>query len=509
MLALKVEYLTGVCMATAHDDPHRSTPEWPPHPDRLYSALVAAAATLPEESEDCLPSHAKDALSWLAEQCWSDAEVIGPELHASDAYRRLAPDVHMPSNPDPTEIPVSLEVSDRAKDPVKAKREKEKSIRNILPVFRKKTALPIPAVVPEEPTMYFIWKNAEPSGHLETLRNICDRVSYLGRSRSLVRVSIVENAPRVTHTPDPLGQIQLRVPGGNRLEELEQFYNQKGGKPDPCPPRRYRRVTDQTQSSEVIESILDRMFVFRPRRGDLTLPAVTTLRLTQSFRRALIACIEAAQKKNGLNPDVPDIVHGHGQHPHCAYLALPFVHAWQRYADGAIKGLAIVVPKGAKREELQTIALGLEMLQENGLGIPGVGTWDLEEVDENDPPLWSLAARTWRGPSRVWTTVTPMVFGHFPKRSKGGERTVILESLAMIGIDSNSVIEIGVGQHSPLHGALPSGHFKPHPHALTERQLPRHIRHITLRFNRPVEGPLLVGAMRYFGLGLMLPLKNT
>jgi hypothetical protein len=38
MLALKAEFLTRVRMVTAHDDPSRSTPEWPSHPDRLYSA---------------------------------------------------------------------------------------------------------------------------------------------------------------------------------------------------------------------------------------------------------------------------------------------------------------------------------------------------------------------------------------------------------------------------------------------------------------------------------------
>ncbi len=51
MLALRVEYLTGVCMATQYDDPGRSTAEWPPHPDRLYSALVAAAAE-PKDADD-------------------------------------------------------------------------------------------------------------------------------------------------------------------------------------------------------------------------------------------------------------------------------------------------------------------------------------------------------------------------------------------------------------------------------------------------------------------------
>jgi CRISPR-associated protein Csb2 len=499
MLTLKVEYLTGVCMATAHDDPSRSRAEWPPHPDRLYSALVAAAASLPDASGDCLPCRAKEALTWLAAQCWCEAG-LAPELHAPDAHRRLAPDVHMPSNPHPDEIPQKLNPSSA---------DNIKKLRDVLPVHRKKTALPIPAVLPDEPAVYFIWRNAESNGHLETLRDICDRVTYLGRSRSLVRVSIVEDVPVATHAPDPLGQIQLRVPGKNRLEQLEDFYKRKGGKPDPSSTRRYRRLRDQAQSSETIASIFDRVYVFWPRQGDPDLPATTTLKITRTLRKALIACIETAQKTSGLAPHVPEIVHGHGEHPHCAYIALPFVHRWQRHCDGAVKGLALLVPRGAKREDLQTIALGLEKLQENGLGIPGVGTWHLNEVPRDDPPLRSLAAATWRGPSRLWATATPMVFGHFPKHAKGGEAKVVLDSLAMAGISPENVVEIAVGRHSPLYGASPSWYFKPnHPGATAEHEAPRFIRHVTLRFDRPVAGPLLLGAKRYFGLGLMLPLED-
>ena len=40
MLALRIEYLTGTAVAQRRTD--RSQPEWPPHPDRVFSALVAA-----------------------------------------------------------------------------------------------------------------------------------------------------------------------------------------------------------------------------------------------------------------------------------------------------------------------------------------------------------------------------------------------------------------------------------------------------------------------------------
>lgn len=516
MLALKVEYLTGVAMATAHDDPSRSTPEWPPHPDRLYSALVAAAAHLPDAKPDSsdptkptvsLSGRAQAALKWLAEQCWAEQGVVGPEIYASDAHYRLAPAVHMPSNPDPSEIPDSLEVSTRTKDPVKARKDKEKSLCNILPVHRKKSALPIPAVVPEEPAVYFEWRNADPNGHLDALRDICDHVTCLGRSRSLVRVSIVDDPPEPTHAPDALGQVQLRMPGPNRLKDLIGFYERKGGKPYPSPLRRYRRLRDRTVDAEIIASVFDRMYVFRPGKGDPALPAMSTLKLTNTLRKSLIACIEAAQKKHDLPRYVPDIAHGHGAHPHCAYVALPFMHPWQRHADGALKGVTVLVPNEANQSDLMALALGLEELQNNGLGIPGIGTWHLAEVPRDAPPLRALNAATWRGPSRLWTTTTPMEFGHFPKRNKGGVAKVVLDSLEMAGIAPDHVVEIAVGRYSPLHGAPPSWRFKA-CQAGEDSVSRRLLRHVTLRFDRLVAGPLLLGAKRYFGLGLMMPLRE-
>ena len=50
MIAIEVELLTGRYVATSFND--RRVPEWPPHPARLFSALVATAA----EHEDVAES---------------------------------------------------------------------------------------------------------------------------------------------------------------------------------------------------------------------------------------------------------------------------------------------------------------------------------------------------------------------------------------------------------------------------------------------------------------------
>jgi CRISPR-associated protein Csb2 len=506
-------------MATRHNDPSRSTPEWPPHPDRLYSALVAAA-----DPEDCDNERAA-ALRWLAKQG-------APRLAAPEARRREAPEVHMPTNPHPTEIPASLEPGPRTKDREKRRKELADAVRNLLPVHRKKAALPIPAVIPDDPTVYFIWPTAEPAASvLSTLKTICERVTYLGRSRSLVRVSLADAPPPATHVPDAMGQVQLRVPGPDRLCYLIDKYQRDGGKPEPSPPRRYR-VVEQDLQQEVSRSTFDRTFIFRPQAGDPALPAEATLKVTKAFRQGLLRRVHEQVCQCGgwvsavprcadaldCYRKIPTLISGYDigdkcctptKSPHLAFAALPFVHPYRRHADGSIKGLAVLVPRDPKPQALELLATGLIRLSEVGLPVPGVGTWRLEEVPADNPPLQTLDMRSWTGPSRVWATVTPMVFGHVPKEKKGGEPAVILDSLRMIGRDlPGTVVEIAVGRYSPLHGPPPSWQFKPRLDGATGEPAGWMLRHVTLRFSQGVRGPLVLGRMRYFGLGLMRPMEE-
>ncbi len=497
MLAIRIEFLTGVYMATRYNDPTRSEPEWPPHPDRLFSALVAAAAEPAEDHPAKIPDLEASALRWILKR-------RAPLLSVSNARNRSAPDVYMPDNPHPDDIPKgSLETGDE-----KTRKKKRDALRGLIPVFRGKKPLPIPAVIPEEPVAHFIWPDADPGEYAEVLRSICNSVTYLGRSRSLVRLSIVNDPPPPTHVPDPLGTIKLRVPGAGRLSYLIDKYKRDGGKPEPCPTQPYRSLDYGHLPRECAANLFDRFWIFQPRRGDPLIPAVAAVKVTRSLRAALMACIEEDQRTKGLSPHIPDVVHGHGRHPHCAYVALPFVHHWQRHADGAVKGVGVLLPRNISDDALMAAAAGLTVLQQNGLMIPGIGTWRLKEVPADDPPNGTVDRGTWTKASRLWASATPVIFGHFPKPKKGGEAKVILDSLEMIGIDPGHVLELAIDRHSPLHGAPPSWYFKPARNADGYGHKSLWIRHVTIRFDQPMRGPILLGQMRYFGLGLMRPLED-
>ena len=78
MIAVEITLLTGRYVATAHHD--RREHEWPPHPARLFSALVAtwADADVPDADE-------RHALEWLESQA---APAITASPSADVAVRR-------------------------------------------------------------------------------------------------------------------------------------------------------------------------------------------------------------------------------------------------------------------------------------------------------------------------------------------------------------------------------------------------------------------------------------
>ena len=82
-LSLEIEFLTGCCRAA--QNPSSETPDWPPQPDRIFSALVASWAARGSDADE------QAALEWLERQ-------PPPVLHASRHEVRTAPDVFVPPN---------------------------------------------------------------------------------------------------------------------------------------------------------------------------------------------------------------------------------------------------------------------------------------------------------------------------------------------------------------------------------------------------------------------------
>src|SRR6266404_9546148 len=118
MFALAVEFLIGRYIATSYND--RTRAEWPPHPARLFSALVAAHFDNPRPDE-------REALEWLE-------SLPPPQLAVPDASERELHTVFVP-------------VNDKASDPERRMRQPRT----------------FPSVTPSEPRAVFVWPQADPT----------------------------------------------------------------------------------------------------------------------------------------------------------------------------------------------------------------------------------------------------------------------------------------------------------------------------------------------------------
>ena len=120
-------------------------------------------------------------------------------------------------------------------------------------------------------------------------------------------------------------------------------------------------------------------------------------------------------------------------------------------------------------------------------------------------PLRTAEPNSWIGPSRSWTSVTPVLLDRFPK-DRPGDSVADIVSSSCVRIGLPSPVSMEFGDYSPEPGVQPVREFclrrKPD-------DPPRIAKHVTLNFDQSVRGPVLLGAGRYFGLGLCKPLQRS
>jgi CRISPR-associated protein Csb2 len=134
-----------------------------------------------------------------------------------------------------------------------------------------------------------------------------------------------------------------------------------------------------------------------------------------------------------------------------------------------------------------------------------VDTLRLERLTAESTPALNLRPDTWKGPARCWASVTPVLLDRFPKRGGRGVQDIIARGCEHVGLPRPA--EVVAGHHSPLYGVEPSFRFLMQRPAGPGAKA-RLYTHVTLAFAEPVRGPLVLGAGRYFGLGLLRPLKE-
>jgi CRISPR-associated protein Csb2 len=302
---------------------------------------------------------------------------------------------------------------------------------------------------------------------------------------------VTEEAPEPNYIPQTAGSAVLRVPSAGRLEELRWLF-EANRRPSAGALATYANIDGTVAEATILSTEFEQLIVLRKNSGP-GLPIEAALTLTDAARTALMGAAGGA----GLNSE---LLHGHNNGTHCAVIALPFVG--RKHADGHLMGFGVVLPRNISATERRVVMRTCGLVSGRGLHIPGIGDWSLEPLDPLEGEF-NLRPATWTQPRRIWGTVTPILLDRFPKKNGPSVNQILTSACERIGLPAPE--EITHGPYSSLEGVPPVPTFK-----LQRKpdERPRWGVHATLRFAVPVRGPVLLGAGRYFGLGLLRPLEG-
>jgi CRISPR-associated protein Csb2 len=556
MLAFELELLTGRYSATRYND--RSRAEWPPHPARFFSALVAT-----HYAHDPVFAEERRALEWLEQQPppviaaslpedvaereaftvfvpVNDPTVVGSfedEVEKLEAARRTASEsISQGDGPPKRGSPAAKAMAQveklekalvdrmaRALQPGKVTDAALKDAESLVPETRKRQARTFPSVCPRDPRFHFVWPDADPSADVRAaLLGLAERLVRLGHSSSLIRATLTDAPPPAAWRPDDTGEHQLRVVRAGQLQALDeafQLHLETQPRVLPASFQAYTTRAERTETTIPGSHFGEDWLIFRRVRGP-SLPMMAGPGLASVIRRALLKFAGAA---------APEILTGHAagggpsQRPHLAIVPLPFVG--HLHADGAILGVALVLPGDASAEDRRAAFRavraweleGRKEVREEGqvpVFLGASGTMVLERLD-GPAGQASLQPRTWCEPARRWLTATPIaldrnpgeLWSRKPEEAAGAEAeaiTSIRAAVQFLGLPvPSSVTPL---RFAPLAGTTKARRFPRFPQ--DPRKPQRVLVHAEVQFETPVRGPILLGAGRYFGLGLLRPVNE-
>lgn len=562
MLAVEVNFLTGRFVATAHHD--RGTTEWPPHPARFFSALVATWA-----DSDYPDSAERRALEWLEKQ-------PAPAIHAPEAVARKVVSHFVPVNDASVitrssyenryrkiqELTHEIKSHKKGMDATRSNDVKKlgtlenrlNKLRDVSAIvnsvgttavasavdlmppgwvshFKRKgethvrtgQARSYPSVTPDSPRITFIWNLTPPSDLGEALDRLLERVTRLGHSSSLVSCRLRPDPPPPTHIPGSGGTV-LRAVRQGQLAALEREH----AKHQAIRPRSLPFISVSYRSTSTISNEQQRlrpdtageMLIFQFEPKSRRIPSTRTAELASALRASLF--------RYAQDP-LPEGLSGHQRNgvpstnPHVGFLGLPWVE--QRHSDGRLMGLAISIPHSLDHDSRRTL-------------LRAVGTWE-KQADTSESALKLMLGRggilnlhrvvgvsdlvtlrpwVWQRPARRWISVMPIALPRHPgplskgtaaARAKAWQRAehAVIDSCRHIGLPTPVDVTLSLEPFMP--GARPAQYYPAFRQGLLRgKPVARRLVHASVTFDRPVEGPLVLGAGRYLGLGLMRPARQ-
>lgn len=518
MFAFGIRYLNGFIAACEPDS--FESPEWPPHPGRVFMALAAAHFETGADPAE------REALEWL------QGLKTPPCIHAGRASPRALVTHYVP-------------VNDKA-GPAKA------TLQSAPALGRDRQPRTFARAWLEDEVVYISWPEAEPlDATRAALATLCGKVTRIGHSSSLVHMwlaSLDENVDP-TWIPDrDRAEIHVRLAGPGTLQYLERCFNSKEverwgelkavasdeadkeaqneakkklkqeyklGDPVRLPPalrmfEGYTRVRSTHVEAKAPGTVFSPHVIVRVIQRESApyreLDLLCAPQVAQRWRDAILGQV------GDLPETVARVISGHDregaplEEPHLAFLPLAFVG--HPHADGHLLGMGIVLPDCLQPEH-RRLALGA-VARVDRLLIGRLGTWRIGSVSATEPP-WNLRSSVWTAhPAGAthWSSVTPVAFDRHPKQvnRESYQREVagmIAQACVRVGLpEPRHVIASSVSAHL---GVPPAHEF---PRLQRKDGSRRRHTHAILVFDSPVRGPIVLGAGRYRGYGACRPLHD-
>jgi len=562
MLTFGIRYLQGLAVGS-HGDYGRV--EWPPHPARVFMAMVAAHYQTGAEVVE------REALLWLEKQA-------PPEIYAPEALPCRVVTQYVPVND---------------------KTGPSKAQIHSLPLTRHRSDRPPFARAPlASDTVMLHWPDAKTAETVRAaLAGLCGKVTRIGHSSSLVQMWVAESIPAGLPCwveDEKHGTLRFRVPREGTLKDVldasfngeavarycelkvrefeadtavadaetrhkaaqaevksakeanadkaaqkalkhttkvakeafddaktaRQFIEQSlaaefpHGEPRQDRPRistyaSYAKAEEITDAPPMTGSFFSpHLVIFSLERVDgpyRSLDLACTLAITDRWREAM------ASNANDFSPETQSLLTGHApdksvlQTPHVAFLPLGFVG--HPHADGRVSGIGLALPAEMSADVRADVLRVAARVRELKFG--RLGAWKLTP-STMARPLETLRPATWTAHpegATQWSTVTPIAYDHHPKaKDKAGYlaevTAMITAGCERIGLPRpREVIATPVSAHL----GAPSAHAFPRLRRKDGSE--RRHTHAILLFYEPVRGPVIIGAGRYRGYGLCRPME--
>jgi CRISPR-associated protein Csb2 len=478
MIALRLEFLAGRFHANPWDrGTNEGEVEWPPAPWRLLRALVACWYRI--------GSPDRDVFLRLLDALAPPPSYLLPYATAGHTRHYVPLGGFKNGAPEKTLILDSFIALERGREPVA--------------------------------TGYVVWRDANiASEERSLLERICAAIGYLGRAESWCAVSVVDDPGERSElasidvaavSPAASGPIVRRLAAnGVRGSELLRSLSEstadmrKARRLQPIgtqwaeyrlPPGHLQVLAQASQQSREAALMPPSILSFRVERLSGVLPPITqAVVVAEIMRRAVINRYSLINSKPATLRLAAKAEDGEGAatgHEHPYYL--PIDSAGQ----GVVDRLDVWFPKGCDQEEYRAVASVSELrdrfLLEEPLALTFLGTSEPVE-------------------SATWTTATPVVLDRFPK-VRGPNRSRVIDApidqvRAMLERRYVVPFEVEVWPTSQTvaregaHGIRLDAFRRRRPN---KPILANPIVGATIRFDRPVSGPLALGRLAHFGLG--------